>query len=226
MVTTSMKFSEFENALSAPRLGRYLRACSGDTRKALTLYRYNIKLGQSFYGVIGVLEVALRTAINEHFKTSLADADWIITQANDGFLRKYKDAIKKERSRLDLTGSYTNDRLLSSLSFGVWTFLFSRKCYRSSGKTLLRIFPNKPHGTNQSDVYKELDTIRHFRNRIAHYEPACFNRQGAIDVSHAEEVFRLIVGFLDYLGFSSKEILYGVETPEKVFSSIKNLSAI
>lgn len=43
-----MKFSEFENALSAPRLGRYLRACSGNTKKALTLYRYNIKLGQSF----------------------------------------------------------------------------------------------------------------------------------------------------------------------------------
>ena len=37
-----MEYKEFERIISAKRMGRYLEACGGDTRKAMTLYRYNL----------------------------------------------------------------------------------------------------------------------------------------------------------------------------------------
>ena len=63
-----MKYEEYEKALSKPRLEKYKIACNGDKNKALILYRYNIKLGQKLYGVLGVLELVLRNSINEHLK--------------------------------------------------------------------------------------------------------------------------------------------------------------
>ena len=86
-----MKYEEYEIALSVPRIGKYRLACKGDKNKALILYRYNIKLCQKFYGVLGVLEVVLRNAVNEHFKMKLQDNDWLITQAEGGFLVNYQD---------------------------------------------------------------------------------------------------------------------------------------
>lgn len=36
-----MRFSDFETIMSSKRMMRYVHACNGDTRKAMTLYRYN-----------------------------------------------------------------------------------------------------------------------------------------------------------------------------------------
>jgi hypothetical protein len=44
-----MKFSDYENAFSFPRLNRYLRAYQGKKNKALTAYRYNLKLSKEFF---------------------------------------------------------------------------------------------------------------------------------------------------------------------------------
>jgi len=216
-----MKFREYEKALSVPRIGKYRIACKGDKNKALILYRYNIKLCQKFYGVAGVLEVVLRNAVNEHFKLLLADNEWIVTQATSGFLANYKDTIFSERDKLVRSGKYTHDKLVSSLTFGVWTFMFSRNCYKNSGKTLLRIFPNKTHGLNQRQIYADLDKIRAFRNRIAHHEPLCFDSLGEVNVNYAQEIFDLIIKYLNFLGYNTHELLYGIESPVNTILKIK-----
>ena len=41
-----MKYKEFENIISAQRMRKYLVACGGDTKKAMTLYRYNLELSK------------------------------------------------------------------------------------------------------------------------------------------------------------------------------------
>ena len=43
-----MKYKEYEEAFSPARLSRYKAACGGDTRKAMTLYRYYVKLYQKY----------------------------------------------------------------------------------------------------------------------------------------------------------------------------------
>ena len=219
-----MKFEDYEKALSAPRIGKYKLACKGDKNKALILYRYNIKLSQKLYGVMGVLEVVLRNAINVHFKTQLGDNDWLDTQAKSGFLTNYKTAIFKERDKLKKNRQYSHDKLVASLSLGVWTFMFSRKCYKDSGKTLLRIFPNKTLGMNQRDIYDELDDIRIFRNRIAHHEPLCFGAAGNVDVTYVKEIYSLILKYIGFLGYSANKLLYGVESPLQTIMKIDELS--
>jgi len=219
-----MKYEEYEIALSVPRIGKYRQACKSDKNKALILYRYNIKLCQKFYGVLGVLEVVLRNAINEHFKIKLHHSDWLIIQAQSGFLLDYQDTIFKERDKLINNQKYTPDKLVASLSLGIWTFMFSRKCYKNSGKTLLQIFPNKTHGLNQRDIYAGLDKIRTFRNRIAHHEPLCFDNAGTINVTYVQEIFSLIIKYIDFLGYNTNELLFGVENPLQTIIKIDELS--
>ena len=220
-----MKYSEYEKALSVPRLNKYRFACGNDKNKTLILYRYNIKLCQKFYGVLGVLEVVLRNAINEHYKTKLSDADWLITQATNGFLLPSQGDIYKEKDKLIRINAYTHDKLVASLSFGTWTIMFSKNFYRNGGKTLLQVFPNKAHGLNQKQIYKDLDSIREFRNRIAHHEPICFNPQKQVNVDYAEEVFSLISRYIEFLGFNTNEILFGVESPVSIIQKIRVLAA-
>ncbi len=45
--------------------------------------------------------------------------------------------------------SVPNDKMVASLTMGIWTKLFSKKRYKRGGKTLLQIFPNKQKGKNQ-----------------------------------------------------------------------------
>ena len=220
-----MKYSEFERAISLPRLEKYLRACKGNKQKALRLYRYNIKLCQRYYGLLSIFEIVFRNAINDHFGKQLSDPDWLVSQAANGFLLKYHDVILSEHKKLTISGNYSNDRLLSTLSFGVWTFLFSRKCFRNSGKTLLKIFPAKPYGMNQGNIYSDLDEIRSFRNRVAHHEPLCFDRNGDIDLTYANRILDMIRNYLIYLGYKPDLLLYGIEQPSYVLEKIQELES-
>ncbi|MDR0794024.1 MAG: hypothetical protein LBE82_12005 [Chitinophagaceae bacterium] len=219
-----MKYEDYEIALSVPRIGKYRIACKDDKNKALILYRYNIKLSQKFYGVLGVFEVILRNAVNRHFKTQLHDNDWLVTQSQNGFLINYSDAVFKEKDKLVNNRKYTHDKLVASLSLSLWIFMFSRTCYKNSGKTLLQIFPNKTHGLNQRDIYADLDKIRLFRNRIAHHEPLCFDIAGTVNVLYAQEIFLLIIKYINFLGYNENELLYGIENPEQTISKIDELS--
>ena len=60
-----MKYAKFESILSAARMNRYLVASNGNTRKAMTLYRLNLKLSQEFFTVISCFEIALRNKIEK-----------------------------------------------------------------------------------------------------------------------------------------------------------------
>lgn len=59
-----MKYREFEDAFSFERTGRYIAACNGDKRRAITLYRYNLKLSQEMFTLISCFEVTLRNRID------------------------------------------------------------------------------------------------------------------------------------------------------------------
>ncbi len=121
-------------------------------------------------------------------------------------------------------GKYTHDKLVASLSFGTWTFMFSKSCYKNSGKTLLKIFPYKTLGMNQSVIYKELDRIRLFRNRIAHHEPLCFDHLGCIYVDYVQYIYDLIIKYIQFMDYQTSEILFGVETPVSTITKIRNLA--
>ena len=41
-----MRYRDFEELFSSKRMQKYLLACNYDSRRAMTLYRYNLKLSQ------------------------------------------------------------------------------------------------------------------------------------------------------------------------------------
>ena len=58
------------------RMQKYVQACGGDTRRAMTLYRYNLKLSQEMFTMVSCFEVALRNRIDKQMTIRLGN-DWL-----------------------------------------------------------------------------------------------------------------------------------------------------
>lgn len=71
-----MRYLDFQQVLSASRMNRYLSACGGNTRKAMTLYRKNLLLTQELFTVIGCFEVGLRNTIDQK-AISILGQNWL-----------------------------------------------------------------------------------------------------------------------------------------------------
>ena len=91
---------------------RYVRACGGDTRKAMTLYRYNLQVSQEMFTIVSYFEVALRNAIDRKLSENLGD-EWLRDSLMpDGvfaepILRKTRDIITFAHRKLQQSQSYT-----------------------------------------------------------------------------------------------------------------------
>ena len=222
-----MKYSEYEIAFSTARLNRYLVACGGNRPKALSLYRHNVKLCQKFYGMLNIFEVVLRNAINLHYQQHFSDTDWIRHQCEPGGMLEsapQRAEIERTVAMLERQGKYSNDRLVSSVTFGFWTYLFNRIPFRNGGMNLLQIFPNRTPGLAQRPIYNELQDIKSFRNRIAHHEAICFNSAGDVDLGYAQEKLDLIKKYVIFLGYNPMELFWGTGIrPYSLFDRINNI---
>ena len=219
-----MDFKTSQKLYSGARIGKYSRACAGNKHMTMQLYRYNLRLCQRFYGVLSLFEVILRNAVNEHYLSYYSDSDWIVNQANNGkLLAHYKDEIKQTEADYKKRGIYNNDKMVSSLTFGFWTYLFTKKNYKKGGKTLLKIFPNKAKGKNQADIYLDLTHIREFRNRIAHHEPICFDGSGNISTVFARKHYQLICDYISYFGQNPDKVIGWAEKPDDVLKKVDSI---
>ena len=142
-----MEYKEFERIMSKKRMGRYLTACQGDTRKAMTLYRYNLHLTQDVFIVISCFEVALRNAIDVHLVPILGE-EWLKDSIQPGGifmapkLYKTREIIERAYNKLVKNGTYSHSKLLAEMEFGIWKYMFSPLQYRLTGRSLLKFFPN------------------------------------------------------------------------------------
>ena len=71
-----MKYKDFERAISPERMHRYVIACANNTKQAMTLYRYNLRLSQEMYAIISCFEVSLRNKINNEMRAHHGN-DWL-----------------------------------------------------------------------------------------------------------------------------------------------------
>lgn len=195
--------------------------------KALTLYRYNIRLCQKFYGILNIFEIVLRNAINDHYKNVFSDPDWIKNQLGKGGMLEnipQRSEVLRIIQELTSQGRYTNDRVVSSVSFGFWTHLFTRQPYRLGGQNLLKVFPNRTPGLGQRMIFNELMSIKTFRNRIAHHEAICFNSLGIIDITATQDKYQLILKYVQFLGYNSNHLFWGIDIlPTSIMAKIASL---
>ena len=222
-----MKYPDYEKSFSPARLNKYLNACGGDKTSAITLYRHNIKLCQKFYGILNIFEVVLRNAINEHFKSYFSDSEWIKNQLLPGGMLEthpQRNVVEKEISSLTVAGKYSNDRVVSSVTLGFWTYIFTKLPFQRGGQTVLKVFPAKSTGLGQRAVYNELQAIKAFRNRIAHHEAICFDAAGMKNTAPAKDIYALVIKYVQFLGYPETHLYNGLDVlPDKVLHKIDML---
>ena len=80
-----MKYSEFEDIISQQRMRKYLLACNNESKRAMTLYRYNLKLSQEMFALISCFEVTLRNRIDKEMN--------VVEMVRNIFPAKTKDFV-------------------------------------------------------------------------------------------------------------------------------------
>jgi hypothetical protein len=226
-----VNFRDFEAIITPARIGRYLLACGGNTRNAMTLYRKNIKLSQELFTVITCFEIALRNAIDKHYTLTLG-IDWLKNAASpNGIFDNNKCRLTQSNINeaiKNLNYSYTHFKLIAELGFGFWRYLFANNQFTAAGSTLLQIFPSKPRSSpsiqyNHNYILNQLALINDLRNRIAHHEPICFvPGQPVKDTLYVRSHYNLVMQLFQWMNISSASLLFGLDRVVEVCNEIDN----
>ncbi len=227
-----MHYHDFEHIMTSARIGRYIQACNGNSKKAMTLYRRNLKASQELFTIISCFEIALRNAIDRFYLQTLGK-DWLKNAASIGGIfantecKSTANSIFEEAVKLGQ--NYSHSKLVASLGFGFWRYLFSDHQYRAGGQSLIQIFINRPPSTpsqnyNAKFIFKELAKINEIRNRIAHHEPICFlPKQPIKDTHYIRTHYNGIITLFRWLNIDESALLYGLDHINEVCNEIDNL---
>ena len=217
-----MTIIDFERTVSQERFEKYTCACSGDGNKAHELYNLNIRLAKEFYAVLGIFEVVLRNAIHRHYTGIYGTPDWIknevvaiwatnphyIVSMNKTVQRLQETFAKVQRKK---PNGYSAADVIATCTFGTWVHFFSPELFRLGQQTIHRIFLRRAKGTTQRQIHKDLLTILHFRNRVAHHESLCFFAK-VIDTASARNILANVEQYTQWLDIDVA--IYGTDLTE------------
>lgn len=226
-----MKFTDFQQIMSIPRMSRYLASAEGNQRKAMTLYRLNLRLSQELFTVISCFEVALRNRIDKHY-TGRMGSDWLRDASLPGGMYNNRHCGKTPHiiaEALRKLSVYSHAKLVAEMDFGFWRYTFARHQFFAGGQSLLAIFPAKPTSTrtNRYDhnyVFSKLEKINLLRNRLAHHEPVCFLPGYSIkDTTFPRLYYTLIRQFFQWMQIDETALLYGIDHIAIILGNIDRL---
>lgn len=227
-----MRYIDFQQIMSNPRMDRYYQACGNNSRKAMTLYRLNLRLSQEMFTLISCFEVALRNAIDQHY-TSTLGANWLRNSAATGGRFNNRNCAFTANSINDvitnLGANYSHGKVVAELGFGFWRYLFSRHQYRAAGQSLISVFPGLPPSTsamqfNSIFVYNELAKTNKIRNRIAHHEAICFTpTMNVKNTAFARQNHAHVIQLFKWMNIDEAALLYGLDHIIKVCNEIDAL---
>ena len=189
-----MEYLEFERILSAKRMQRYKDAANGDTRKAMALYRYNLRLSQEMFTLVSCFEVALRNAIDGLLVTIYSHSK-LIAEMEFGVWKYMYSSLQYRATGQCLLRAFPNKP-------------------RSSAAIQY----------NNTYIFNELDKVNSLRNRIAHHEPICFRlHTSEIDTSYIVNEYQKIQTLFSWMGIDSRSMLYGLDHVQSVCAKINSL---
>ena len=165
--------------MSPARFEEYLVAANHGQDAALELYQWNIEVSAGFFELISYVEVALRNAVDNILaplevaptaRVEVARGWWFASPTfldNDAL--KFYEAACKHLGKKASTAS--RDKLLASMTFGIWESIFGKKDYEELfRKHLVHAFPHRPAGFTRSSVHTNVLALRNLRNRVAHHQ--------------------------------------------------------
>jgi Abi-like protein len=179
----NMRFLDYEQFFSQPRMARYLTAAKGDLLLAKRMYRANIAISAAFSPLLSAFEVCLRNQLNQQLALHFGRRDWILRETA-GFMsdaslgpahRMREDITRAERKLRFERRAASGANVLAEQTLGFWVSLFEPSHYRLLRGIPIQAFANMPTRHGRSEVFNALHTIRKFRNRVYHNEPVCFD---------------------------------------------------
>lgn len=180
----SSLFSEFERAVSSPRVAKY-RPQDGSDLDAIVNYLWNIELSQSLYPGLAALEVTLRSSIHVALTAREGTDMWFRMLLEPGQLRGYADTHYMLFNRLKRTQP-TSNQIVAELTFGFWTTLLSQPYHQTlwaprKSALVKTVFPHLPRiPNNRHFIHQRYNDLRMLRNRVMHHEPI-WHRPGLHD---------------------------------------------
>lgn len=224
-----MKYTDFAHIMTPARMNRYLMSCGNNSRKAMTLYRKNLKLSQEMFTVISCFEIALRNAIDKQCTLSLGN-DWLRIGADTGGIFDNRNCYQTKQNINDavrkLHTYYSHHKLVAELGFGFWRFMFAQHQFNATNRILLRVFPSKPISTptlqyNHTYIFNQLAKLNDIRNRIAHHEPICFVAQQPIkDTNYTRQHYNLALQLFQWMQIDEAALLYGLDHVNTICNEI------
>ncbi len=158
-------------------------------------YSKNLIFSQSFYIPLSILEVALRNALDNYLSNKISN-NWyeedFLTQDSKVKVNQAVALLNRRKERI------SKEKIIAELSFGFWVNLF-KKPYDKKLRIndIILIFPNLPKRNekliNRQILFKKLNHIRIFRNRIFHYEKV-LNKN---DFNNIEDEILEIIKYFD-----------------------------
>jgi len=161
--------------LSIERLGKYLIGAGSDLDKALLLYERNTRLSEAFYTPLQCMEICLRNRLN-----SALSATYGNTWFNPGSAPLDQDAVMKIADAKAYLGQarkpITPGAVVAELGFGFWIGLLGPR-YDATlwRKAIYAAFTENGARMRRDRVHGRFNSLRRFRNRIAHHEPIFLN---------------------------------------------------
>lgn len=168
------QFTAILKAVHDDRIDRFLPAAAGSREDAFRLYLWNCGLCEAFYLPLHFAEIAVRNAINGHLINRFGE-NWFENRALIGNMdpkrqAEFGELLDAERARHG--DKMTCHHLVSEMSFGFWQHLltkrFGRVVWAPGIKTA---FPHLPNSMDRQEVHDRIETVRKWRNRIAHHKP-------------------------------------------------------
>jgi len=162
-----------EKIISHEKLEPYLKKHNGDFEKAVSHYKLNIEISESFYPLLSIIEIALRNKLDYQLKRLFNDENWFENPTFVKIASRFQiDRVSEARANiLREKKIITSGKIISELSFGFWTSLLDSRFDRTLWKNLRLAFPNCPKKIRKrKTMSSKLNGIRKLRNRIFHHE--------------------------------------------------------
>lgn len=204
---TVEQFPHVLDAFQDERIERYLPAADKSLEDAFRLYLWNCALCEAFYVPLQVGEIVCRNAIHKRLLERWGDK-WFEHPSLGSRLsmsgRDELDHVLMEE-RAQHGARFNAHHLVSGLSFGFWQHMLTKRYDRPLWDTGLRTsFPLLPRAMGRQEVHDRIESIRRWRNRIAHHK-AIFDKAPSAKYQETLQFIRWVSDEVaDWLASASK----------------------
>lgn len=163
------------------------------------VYLWNAHVSGTIYPIIGAAEITLRNAIDRALRTQLGNFWWAgsklryrsfvrgapppysVQAVRDNFAKATRKFSADQRSRYGVSGHVVpiHHAVMAKTEFSTWGFLLDHEFMGNGliwpsrlGAVFAGPWPSSQASTTLTHVHDLVSTVRDFRNRLFHHEPA------------------------------------------------------